>query len=173
MVKLHLMNLQYFCKFDTIRSFSQIVSYQIMYYIEAAIVLAGPEGRVLTGSAATAGVRYKSWKSFISRLILYFLTIMHAISPCDHHVKRFLLVISLQDYPWVARIFTENSSLICGGVIIKSDQILTAASCLFDSKGEELETGSLQVIAGDYKISSPDESEQIVTVAYLRRFSHV
>jgi len=60
------------------------------------------------------------------------------------------------EFPWIVRIHKKTSkALICGGSLIGTDVVLTAARCLL---GQDLST--LEVVAGEHTWSDTTGSEQ-------------
>jgi len=61
------------------------------------------------------------------------------------------------EYPWIIRIQSKaQKGLLCGGVIISKNTILTAAHCLFDSNLKNFE-----VVAGEHKTNVNEGTEQV------------
>jgi Trypsin len=70
--------------------------------------------------------------------------------------------IAIAQAPWQAEVFVQFGSgegIACGGAIIDSEHILTAASCTFDAQnGKQLAASAFEVVAGTASVT-PEEIE--------------
>jgi hypothetical protein len=77
------------------------------------------------------------------------------------------LDVNFAEIPWQAMVLRDtNRSLLCGGVIVRRDAVLTAAHCV-----EGLETGDILIKGGEWKLGIDEEPLpfQIVNVAVVVR----
>merc|ERR1719445_2195438 len=69
----------------------------------------------------------------------------------------------INEYPWMASIADSQESQFCGGTLIASQWVLTAAHCMFkDSAGTQPQTaGDLLVVLGEHDLLTEGEASKI------------
>jgi len=87
-------------------------------------------------------------------------------SGCKCGVKRTSRIVGgteteVNEYPWMAAIATTSESFFCGGTLISSQWVLTAAHCMFkDNAGTQAQTaGEIRIVLGEHDIGSQLESQ--------------
>merc|ERR1711892_295988 len=85
---------------------------------------------------------------------------------CKCGVKRTSRIVGgteteANEYPWMAAIATTSESFFCGGTLISSQWVLTAAHCMFkDNAGTQAQTaGEIRIVLGEHDIGSSTESQ--------------
>merc|ERR1712106_655808 len=85
---------------------------------------------------------------------------------CKCGVKRTSRIVGgteteVNEYPWMAAIATNSGSFFCGGTLISSQWVLTAAHCMFkDNAGTQAQTaGEIRIVLGEHDIGSSTESQ--------------
>ena len=72
-------------------------------------------------------------------------------------------IVKINEYPWMASIADSQESQFCGGTLIASQWVLTAAHCMFkDSAGTQPQTaGDLLVVLGEHDLLTEGEASKI------------
>ena len=70
-------------------------------------------------------------------------------------------VFQINEYPWMAAISDPSESFFCGGTLIASQWVLTAAHCMFkDSEGTQAQTAAeIRIVLGEHDITDSFESK--------------
>ena len=82
------------------------------------------------------------------------------------------------DWPFAAAITTPSGSQFCGGTVISSDAVLTAAHCMVDEFGEPANPSSIRVVTGRPDLTDEGSGQELevddvfVHRQYLRKFRH-
>jgi secreted trypsin-like serine protease len=66
------------------------------------------------------------------------------------------------EWPW--QVLVLPNSQLCGGTLIDSGWVLTAAHCVVDQTGIPIGAGDVTVVAGEHDLNSVSGSEQILNV---------
>ena len=69
------------------------------------------------------------------------------------------------ELPW--QVVVYPGPYLCGGTLIDANWVLTAAHCLVDDNGVPMSPGTVQVVAGEYRLASSDNTEQERGVAQV------
>ncbi len=79
----------------------------------------------------------------------------------------------MKDIPWQVRLRVVSTTInyLCGGSIMNSIQIITAAHCVTDDYGNFLNIYYIEVTAGD--VSRSDLYETYEQVAYVSTLRHL
>merc|ERR1712228_834889 len=69
----------------------------------------------------------------------------------------------INEYPWIASIADSQESQFCGGTLIASQWVLTAAHCMFkDQAGTQPQAaGDLLVVLGEHDLQTEGEASKI------------
>ena len=81
-------------------------------------------------------------------------------------------ILQVNEYPWMAAISDPSESFFCGGTLIASQWVLTAAHCMFkDTAGTQPQTSTeLRIVLGEHDIASTSESQiprKVVAVSQI------
>ena len=87
-------------------------------------------------------------------------------------------VANPSDWPFAAAITTPSGSQFCGGTVISSDAVLTAAHCMVDDFGDPANPSSIRVVTGRPDLTDEGSGQELqvddvfVHRQYLRKFRH-
>lgn len=82
------------------------------------------------------------------------------------------------DWPYAAAITTPSGNQFCGGTVISSDAVLTAAHCAVDEFGQPANPSSIRVVTGRPDLTEEGDGQELevsdvfVHRQYLRKFRH-
>ena len=78
-------------------------------------------------------------------------------------IQKLFHVLKINEYPWMAAISDAQESQFCGGTLIASQWVLTAAHCMFkDQAGTQPQTaGELLVVLGEHDLLTEGEASKI------------
>ncbi|MBI1293768.1 trypsin-like serine protease [bacterium] len=62
------------------------------------------------------------------------------------------------EWPW--QVLVQPAGYLCGGSLISTDWVVTAAHCVFDQSNNLIPAGQITVVLGEYRRGSNDGSEQ-------------
>ena len=104
-----------------------------------------------------------------SLLLLVYLSSQAAAQP-PHRPPTPLIVggedAASGELPWQVMVLPGNS--LCGGTLIDTEWVLTAAHCLYDENNQPISASAVTVIAGEYTMQVADGTEQNRSVSTLQ-----